>query len=44
MKSWQKMKLGKVIINVPLFGFIYSYFAPINHFGPDLALFICIFP
>ena len=28
---------------VPLFGFIYSYFAPINHFGPNLALFIYIF-
>ena len=29
---------------VSLFGFIYSYFAPIYHFGPDLALFIYIFP
>ena len=28
---------------MPLFGFIYSYFAPIYHFGPDLALFIDIF-
>ena len=30
---------------VPLFGFIYSYFAPIHvyHFGPDLALFSYIF-
>ena len=28
---------------VSLFGFIYSYFAPIYHFGPDLALFIYIF-
>ena len=26
-----------------LFGVIYSYFAPICHFGPDLALFIYIF-
>ena len=26
-----------------LFGFIYSYFAPIYHFGSDLALFIYIF-
>ena len=24
-------------------GFIYSYFAPDNHFGPDFALFIYIF-
>ena len=36
------MKLGKVIM-FPLFGFIYSYFAPIYNFGPDLALFIYIF-
>ena len=29
--------------HVPLFGFILpSYFAPIYHFGPDLALFIYI--
>ena len=28
---------------VSLFGFIYSYFAPIYHVGPDLALFIYIF-
>ena len=28
---------------VSLFGFIYSYLAPIYHFGPDLALFIYIF-
>ena len=28
---------------MPLFGFIYSYFAPIYHFGPYLALFIYIF-
>ena len=26
-----------------LFGFIYSYFASIYHFGPDLALFVYIF-
>ena len=44
MKSLPKVKLGKVIINVPLFGVIYSYFAPIKHFGLDLALFIGIFP
>ena len=25
---------------LPLFGFIYSYFAPLYHFGPDLT--ICI--
>ena len=35
MKSWPKMKLGKVI-SAPIFGY-YSYF------GPDLALFIYIF-
>ena len=28
---------------VSIFGFIYSYLAPIYHFGPDLALFIYIF-
>ena len=28
---------------VPLFGFIYSYFATIYHFGPDWAFFIYIF-
>ena len=27
----------------PLFGFIYSYFAPILQFGSDLAMFIYIF-
>ena len=27
----------------PYLGFIYFYFAPIYHFGPDLALFIYIF-
>ena len=27
----------------PLFGVIYSCFAPIYHFGTDLALFIYIF-
>ena len=42
MKSLPKVKLGKVIM-FPLFGFIYSYFAPIYHFGTDLALFIYIF-
>ena len=26
-----------------LFGFIYSYFAPIYHFGPDLVMCIYIF-
>ena len=40
MKSWPKVKLGKVIM-LPLFGFIYSYFALIYHFGPDLT--ICIY-
>ena len=40
MKSWPKVKLGKVIM-LPLFGFIYSYFAPIYHFSPDLT--ICIY-
>ena len=28
---------------MPLFGFIYSYLAPIYHFGPELVLFIYIF-
>ena len=28
---------------MPLFGFIYSYLAPIYHFGPDLVLFIYSF-
>ena len=42
MKSWSKVKLGKVIM-CPIFGFIYSYFAPIYHFGPDLAWFVYIF-
>ena len=37
MKSWQKSHY------VSLFGFINSYFAPIYHFGPDLALFIYVF-
>ena len=37
-------KLTKSHLNVPLFRVIYSYFTPINHFGPDLALFIRIFP
>ena len=37
MKSWQKSNY------VSLFGLIYSYFAPIYHFGLDLALFIYIF-
>ena len=43
MNSWPKVKLGSHY--VPLFGFIYSYFAPIHvyHFGPDLALFSYIF-
>ena len=40
MNSWPKVKLGKVIM-LPLFGFIYSYFAPIYHFGLDLT--ICIY-
>ena len=38
MKRWPKVKLGKV-----LFGFIYSYFVSIYHFGTDLTLFINIF-
>ena len=38
MKSWPKVKLGKIIM-FPL----YSYVAPIYHFGTDLALFIYIF-
>ena len=37
MKSLTKMHY------VSLFGFIYSYFVPIYHFGPDLALFIYIY-
>ena len=41
MKSRPKVKLGSHYM--PLFGFIYSYFAPIYHFGPDLALFIYVF-
>ena len=40
MKSWPKVKLGNIIM-LPLFGFIYSYFDPIYHFGPDLI--ICIY-
>ena len=32
-------RLGKVIM-FPLFGFIYSYFAPIYHFGPDLVMYL----
>ena len=38
-----QVKLGKVIM-FPLFGFIYSYYAPIwPDFGPDLAKLIYIF-
>ena len=41
MKSWRKVKLGSHYLSI--FGLIYSYFAPILHFGQDLALFIYIF-
>ena len=41
MKSWTKVKLGKVIM-FPLFGFIYSYFARIFYFGADVAMFVYI--
>ena len=36
MKSWQKV----IMCPTFLFWFIYSYFAPVYHFGPDLALFM----
>ena len=42
MKNWPKLKL--VSHYVPLYGFIYSYFSPIYHFGPNVALFIYFFP
>ena len=42
MKSWPTVKLGKVIMCPFLVIYRYSYFAPIYHFGPDLALFIYI--
>ena len=44
--SHEKLTKSEIRLShyVPLFGFIYSYFAPIYHFGPDLALFIDIFP
>ena len=35
MKRWPKVKLGEVIM--------FPLFAPIYHFGPDLAKFIYIF-
>ena len=41
MESWPKVKLRSHYL--PLLGFIYSYFAPIYHFGPDCAFFIYIF-
>ena len=40
--SHEKLTKSHYIVCV-LFGFIYSYFAPVYHFGPDLALLIYIF-
>ena len=42
MKSWSTVKLGKVIMCPYLDWFI--LICSNNHFGPDLTLFICMFP
>ena len=45
MKSWPKVKLGKVIMHVmcPYLDVSTLILPPICHFGPDVALFIYIF-